>query len=108
MLIGGAIAFSGSNFLFRKLISESKERYDHAPEKLTHERGEWIKKRQERIDFINNKLWKERNSEYRFFELDITMEVYAKANLPKLPPLGEEPKLEFNESDEENQHFREI
>ena len=72
MMIGGAIvnafAFSGSNFLFHKLSSESEERrrHDHALEKLTHDRDEWIKKRQERIDFINNKLRKERNSEFRF------------------------------------------
>ena len=114
MMIGGAIvnafAFSGSNFLFHKLSSESEERrwHDHALEKLTHDRDEWIKKRQERIDFINNKLRKERNSEFRFSELGKAMEAYAEANLPKLPPLGEEPKLELNEADEENQHFREI
>ena len=116
MMIGGAIvnanafAFSGSNFLFHKLSSESEERrrHDHALEKLTHDRDEWIKKRQERIDFINNKLRKERNSEFRFSELGKAMEAYAEANLPKLPPLGEEPKLELNEADEGNQHFREI
>ena len=114
MMIGGAIvnafAFSGSNFIFHKLSSESEERrrHYHALEKLTHDRDEWIKKRQERIDFINNKLRKERNSEFRFSELGKAMEAYAEANLPKLPPLGEEPKLELNEADEENQHFREI
>ena len=114
MMIGGAIvnafAFSGSNFLFHKLSSESEERrrHDHALEKLTHDLDEWIKKKQERIDFINNKLRKERNSEFRFSELGKAMEAYAEANLPKLPPLGEEPKLELNAADEGNQHFREI
>ena len=33
------------------------------------------------------------------------MEAYAEVNLPKLPPLGEEPKLELNESDEEKSAF---
>ena len=51
---------------------------------------------------------KERNSEFRFNELGKAMEAYAESNLPPLPPLGEEPKLELNESDAENQHFREI
>ena len=36
------------------------------------------------------------------------MEAYAESNLPKLPPLGEEPKLELSKDDGENQHFREI
>ena len=114
MMVGGAIvnafAFSGSNFLFHKLSSESEERkrHDKAIEKLNHDRDEWVKKRQERIDFINNKLRKERNSEFRFTELSKAMEAYAESNLPELPPLGEEPKLELNETDKQNQHFREI
>ena len=114
MMVGGAIvnafAFSGSNFLFHKLSSESEERkrHDKAIEKLNHDRNEWVKKRQERIDFINNKLRKERNSEFRFTELSKAMEAYAESNLPELPPLGEEPKLELNEADKQNQHFREI
>ena len=88
MLVGGAIvnafAFSGSNFLFHKLSNESEERmrHDKAIEKLNHDRDAWIKKRQERIDFINNKLRKERNSEFKFTELSKAMEAYAVSNLP--------------------------
>ena len=114
MMVGGAIvnafAFSGSNFLFHKLSSESEERkrHDKAMEKLIHNRDSWVKKRQDRIDFINNKLRKERNSEFKFTELSKAMEAYAVSNLPPLPPLGEEPKLELSKDDSENQHFREI
>ena len=51
MMIGGAIVvknafgFSGSNFLFHKLSNEGEERkrHDHALQKLTHDRDEWIK-----------------------------------------------------------------
>ena len=104
------VALSRSNFLFHKLSSESEERrrHDKAMENLNHDRDECVKKRQERIDFINNKLMKERNSEFRFNELGKAMEAYAESNLPKLPPLGEEPKLELSKDDGENQHFREI
>ena len=114
MLVGGAIvnafAFSGSNFLFHKLSSSSEERKRHnkAMEKLNHDRDEWVKKRQERIDFINNKLRKERNSEFKFTQLNKAMEEYAESNLPELQPLGKEPELELNETDKQNQHFREI
>ena len=114
MLVGGAIvnafAFSGSNFLFHKLSSASEERkrHDRAIEKLNHDRNEWVKKRQERIDFINNKLRKERNSEFKFTELGKAMEAYSESNLPELPQLGKEPELELNNTDKDNQHFREI
>ena len=114
MMVGGAIvnafAFTGSNFLFHKLSNESEERKRHnkAMEKLNHDRDEWVKKRQERIDFINNKLRKEKNAEFKFNEIGMAMEAYSESNLPKLPPLGEEPKLELSKDDSENQHFREI
>ena len=60
-LIGGALinalAFSGSNFLFRSLSKESidKERKRHkAIEDLQRAQIEWAKKRQERLDYVNN------------------------------------------------------
>ena len=114
MMVGGAIvnafAFSGSNFLFHKLSSASEERKRHnkAMEELIHKRNSWVKKRQERIDFINNKLMKERNSETKFTQLNRAMIAYSESNLPELPPLGKEPELELNESDSQNQHLREI
>ena len=66
-LIGGAIinalAFSGSNFLFSSLSEESidKEwkRHDKAIEDLQRAQIEWAKKRQERLDYINNQIIKE-------------------------------------------------
>ena len=97
MMVGGAIVnafafsgsnFSGSNFLFHKLSSESEERKRHnkAMEELIHKRNSWVKKRQERIDFINNKLMKERNSETKFTQLNRAMIAYSESNLPELPP----------------------
>ena len=70
-LIGGALinalAFSGSNFLFSSLSKESidKEgkRHDKAIEDLQQAQVEWAKKRQERLDYINNQIIKEHKAE---------------------------------------------
>ena len=61
-LIGGALinalAFSGSNFMFSSLSKESidkeRKRHDKAIEDLQRAQIEWAKKRQERLDYINN------------------------------------------------------
>ena len=61
-LIGGALvnalAFTGSNYLFSSLSKESidkeRKRHDKAIEDLQRAQIEWAKKRQERLDYINN------------------------------------------------------
>ena len=66
-LIGGAhinaLAFSGSNFLFSSLSKESidkeQKRHDKAIEDLQRAQIEWTKKKQERLDYINNQIIKE-------------------------------------------------
>ena len=66
-LIGGtiinALAFSGSNFLFSSLSKESidkeRKRHDKAIEDLQRTQIEWAKRRQERLDYINNEIVKE-------------------------------------------------
>ena len=73
-LIGGslinALAFSGSNFLFSSLSKESidkeRKRHDKAIEDLQRAQIEWAKKRQKRLDYINNEIMKERKAEKRF------------------------------------------
>ena len=53
----------------------------------------WQKERQDRIDFINKKLMKEKKSEDKFTELDYAMREYYQVfgkHLESLPP---EPKL---------------
>ena len=61
--IGGAVvnplAFSGTNFVFRKLTDhgeEEQKRHDLALEKLQRTRDEWNKDRTKRLDFINKRL----------------------------------------------------
>ena len=68
MLIGeallNALAFKGSSYLFHRLsadnIDAERKRHDLAIEKLQKAQIEWVRKRQERIDFINKQLRLER------------------------------------------------
>ena len=70
-LIGGALinalAFSGHNVLFSSLSKESIEkeqkRHDKAIEDLQQAQMEWVRKRQERLDYINNQIMKQRKAE---------------------------------------------
>ena len=72
-LIGGALintlAFTGSNYLFSSLskesINEEQKRHDKAIEDLQRAQIEWARKRQERLDYINNEIVKERKAEQK-------------------------------------------
>ena len=83
-LIGGALvnalAFTGSNYLFSSLSKESIEkerrRHDKAIEDLQTAQIEWAKKRQERLDCINNRIIEERKAEKRFTDLHSAMQEY--------------------------------
>ena len=63
-LIGGALAnalaFTGSSYLFHRLLKDSidreRKRHDAAIEQLQQAQMEWAHKRQQQIDFINNQL----------------------------------------------------
>ena len=61
--IGGAVvnalAFSGTNFVLRRLTDHDEEeckRYDLALERPQKARDEWNKDRMKRLDFINKRL----------------------------------------------------
>ena len=74
MLIGGALAnalaSTGSSCLFHRLsadnIGAERKRHDVAIEKLQAAQLEWVHKRQQRINFINNQLRLERSAETKF------------------------------------------
>ena len=82
-LTGGALinalAFSGSNFLFSSLSKESidkeRKRHDKAIEDLQRTQIEF-KRRQERLDYINSQIVKERKAEKRFTDLNSAMQQY--------------------------------
>ena len=100
-LIGGALinalAFSGSNFLFSSLSKESfdkeRKRPNKAIEDLQHAQIEWAKKRQERLDYINNEIIKEHKAEKRFTDLNSAMQQYFLMTGRQLEPLLPKPVL---------------
>ena len=96
MLIGGAlanaIAFTGSSYLFHRLLSADnidaeRKRHDAAIEALQKAQIEWTHKRQQRIDFINTQLRLERKAETKFTELNEAMREYHEVFGHELPPL---------------------
>ena len=95
MLIGGALAnalaFTGSSYLFHKLSKDSinaeRKRHDAAIEALQAAQLEWARKRQQKIDFINNQLRLEQKAETKFTELNDAMREYHEVFGHELPPL---------------------
>ena len=83
-LIGGALvnalAFTGSNYLFSSLSKESiekeRKRHDKAIEDMQQAQLLWAKKRQQRLDYINNEITKEHKAEKRFADLSSAMQQY--------------------------------
>ena len=97
-IIGGAIvsatALSGTNYAFSKLSDHGageRERHDKAIEKLQNDRHSWFKERQQRLDFINERLQKERHAEKTFKDVDDAMQEYYLATQHKLKPLRKYP-----------------
>ena len=115
-LIGGAVvnalAFSGSNFLFSSLSKEStdeeRNRHDKAIEDLQRAQIEWAKKRQERLDYINNQIMKERKAEKRFADLNSAMQQYFIVTGRRLEPLPYKPVLSDFYVPSENHHNCEL
>ena len=97
-IIGGTIvsatAFSGTNYAFTKLSDHGageRERHDKAIENLQKDRDSWFKERQQRLDFINERLQKERHAEKTFKNVDAGMHEYYLATQHKLKPLRKYP-----------------
>ena len=115
-LIGGAminaLAFSGSNFLFSRLPRESidteRKRHDKAIEDLQRAQIEWAKKRQERLDYINNQIIKERKAEKRFMDLNSAMQEYFIVTGRQLEPLPPKTVLSDFYVPSEDHHNREL
>ena len=115
-LIGGALinplAFSGSNFLFSSLSKESinkeRKRHDKAIEDLQRAQIEWAKKRQERLDYINNQINKERNVEKRFTDLNSAVQQYFLVTGRQLEPLPPKSVLSDFYVPSEDHHNREL
>ena len=115
-LIGGALinalAFSGSNFLFISLSKESidkeRKRHDKAIEDLQRAQIEWAKKRQERLDYINNEIIKEHKAEKRFTDLNWAMQQYFLVTGRQLEPSPPKPVISDFYVPSEDHHNREL
>ena len=116
MLIGGALAnalaFTGSSYLFHRLSKDSidteRKRHNAAIEQLQKAQIEWVHKRQQRIDFINNQLRLERKAEVKFTKLNDAMREYHEVFGHELPPLLREPVLSDFYIPSDDQHYREL
>ena len=115
-LIGGALvnalAFTGSNYLFGSLSRESfdkeRKRHDKAIEDLQRAQIEWAKKRQERLDCINNEIMKQHKAEKRFADVNSAVQEYFLVTGSQLEPLLPKPVLSDFYVPSEDHHNREL
>lgn len=110
MMIGGAItnalAFTGSNYLFSHMGSNSNEekiRHDKAIEKLETAKTKWNKERIKRLDFLHEQEKKEREGAEEFGKVDQAMKDYY-----YFTKKVKEPKLSDFYTPSEDQKNREI
>ena len=115
-LIGGALvnalAFTGSNYLFSSLSKESidkeRKRHDKAIKDLQRAQIELAKKRQERLDYINNEIMKEHKAEKRFADLNSAMQQYFIVTGRRLELLPPKLVLSYFYVPSEDHHNREL
>ena len=94
-----ALAFSGTNYMFHKLSGdEERRRHDLAVEKTQADHVKWEEERQDRLDFITQRLREQNKAIKDLKNLDQAMFEYYQArktnsNLPDLKPLRKEPVL---------------
>ncbi len=121
MMVGGALvnalAFTGSNFLFSSMGSNSanaeRKRHDEAVEHLQKAQAQWAEQRTERLDFINNEIRKQNHAAKTFDDVDDAMREYNAFTAPatgaqRLQSMGEEPKLSDFYTPSGDQKNREI
>ena len=65
--------------------------HNKAIEDLQRAQIEWAKKRQERLDYINNQIMKHRKAEKRFADLNSAMQEYFIVTGRQLEPLPPKP-----------------
>ena len=84
-----ALAFSGTNFFFSKLMDHgAKEckRHDLTLEKLQRARSEWNKNRMKQIDFINKKLSEKNEAKAYINNVDEAMLAYYRVFGKQIKP----------------------
>ena len=94
--------------LSKESIDKEQKRHDKAIEDLQRAQIEWAKKRQERLDYINNQIIKERKAEKRFTDLNSAMQQYFIVNGRQLEPSPSKPVLSDFYLPSEDHHNREL
>ena len=101
-----ALAFSGTNFAFSRLMdhgAEERKRHDSALEKLQRARDEWNKDRMKRLDFINKMLREKNEAKSYIRNVDEAMLEYYRVFAKQIKPLPPEPELSDFYHPSENQ-----
>ena len=108
--ISGAVvnplAFSGTNFVFSRLMhhgAEERKRHDLALEGLQRARDEWNKDQMKRLDFINKRLRDKDEAKTYINNVDEAMLEYYCVFVKKIKPLPPEPELSDFYHPSENQ-----
>ena len=85
-----AIAFSGTNFIFGQLGDHGKaemKRHNLAMEQLSKAKDEYVRSRQQRLDYINKTLHDQRHAEQTFTDLGAAMQRYHEVTGNHFTPL---------------------
>ena len=98
----------GFSSLSKESINKERKRHDKAIEDLQRAQIEWAKKRQERLDYINNQIMKKRKAEKRFADLNSAMQQYFIVTGMRLEPLPPKPVLSDFYVPSEDHHNREL
>ena len=89
-------------------IRNEKDMIKQIEEDLQRAQINWAKKRQERLDYINNQIVKERKAEKRFTDLNSAMQEYFIVTGRQLEPLPPKPILSDFYVPSEDHHNREL
>ena len=93
---------------YEEILRVKGKRHDEAIEQLQKAEIEWNKKRQQKIDFINNRLLKEKKAERRFNKLNNAMREYHEVFGESLETLPDKPVLSDFYTPSDDQHYREL
>ena len=102
------VIFCSVAYLKKQSIKNERERHDKAIEDLQRAQIEWAKRRQERLDYINSQIVKERKAEKRFTDLNSAMQQYFLVTGRQLEPLPPKPVLSDFYVPSEDHHNREL
>ena len=103
-----ALAFTDSNYLFSSLSKNQLIKNERDIKDLRRAQIEWAKKRQERLDYINNQIMKQRKAEKRFADLNSAMQQYFLVTGRQLELLRPKPVLSDFYVPSEDHHNREL